>query len=348
MITTSITWSSYSTAQSCRRKYWLAYCEGVELADRSEAKSDALLIGDAVHRLCGGEPTVPDLPEHLGPIVSTMSATWLIRYGECTLGPERQIEAWVTDEVGVGIGDKVVSVTLGAHCDEIRKTEDRRIVVERKTAKRVDGNYLERLALDQQIALQAYLADVDTVIYDVIQVAPIKRELGETDQDFAERRAKAKAKNKSGTTNVKRRVEEHPWLYSQRLVKWYIDHPEALLRYDVTIEQERKIAAVSQIAGLAASLRLAQLDVLEQEEHDREAQIDLHFAQSTQRCFDWGRRCEYWALCTSGNSELVKQQLYTIRPKREGDPPTNRETMTEEPIEYVDPHTEAELARGAQ
>lgn len=322
---TAITWSSYSTAQTCRRAYWYRYCEGIEIGGANEAKADPLVIGDAVHRLCAGERTIPDLPEHLGPIVSTMAAAWLLRWQETEVTPSRQIEAWVTDEIEVGEGFARVLVTVGAHCDEIRDLGDRRVVVERKTAGRVDGHYLERLALDQQIALQAYLADVDTVLYDVIQVAPIKREVGETDEEFALRRSKAKAKNASGKTTITRRQTEALYTYQQRLARWYLERPSALLRCEVVIDQARKISAVTQVAGLAHRLRLDQDAVVHAEDHGSE--LDARFPQSTQRCFDWSRRCEYWNACTSGDNELVKQELYAIRTKREGDPPTNREIV---------------------
>lgn len=331
-IATAITWSSYSTAQACRRAYWYRYCEGIESTNQS--KSDALVIGDAVHRLCGGERVVPDLPEELGPIVNAMVAAWLVRWGELRVTPDRQIEAWVHETLVTDDPDGgQVEVTIGAHCDEIRTVpkpknmsewetfHDDTIVVERKTTTHVDRNYLDRLHLDQQIALQAFLAGTPRVVYDVIQRAPIKRQLGETDAGFLERRQEAARKNKSGKSDIKRKVEESIYSYRQRLVNWYNQNPDALLRCDLTIPYERQHRVVTQVANMARRLRLDQLDVIAGKHT-----IDDEFPQSTQRCFDWGRRCEYWDACTSADSDAVKAQLYTIRTKREGDPPTNGET----------------------
>jgi hypothetical protein len=324
---TSITWSSYSTAQKCRRAYWYTYCEGIERAGDGQ-QSEALLIGDAVHRLCGGETELPDLPEHLGHEVSTMTAAWLVRWGECMLTPEREIEAWRSTTLLVADGDDSTEVTLGAHCDEIRTLDDGSvIVVERKTAKRIDANYLDRLALDQQIAIQAYLAGTETVIYDVITRAPIKQRTGETEEEYLERKREAARKNKSGTSSIKRKVAESVQQYQQRIVDWYRDNlSEALIRVHVTVGTERALSAITQAIGLAHSLAKSQRLVLSAEtESERETNLDTEFPQSSQRCFDWGRRCEYWDLCTSQDSPVIKQELYQLRAKREGDPPTNQE-----------------------
>lgn len=322
---TAITWSSYSTAQRCRRAYWYAYCEGLEPI--GERDTEALQIGDAVHRLCGGEITLEHLDPEIGRIVSPMVAAWLVRWGEVAVTPDREIEAWRHTTLLVEDGADTTEVTVGAHCDEIRTDEDGEVyVLERKTTKHISRSYLDRLALDQQIAIQAYLAGTQRVVYDVIRRAPIERKRGETDEEFAARRAEAKRKNKSGTTNITRRVPETDHEYEQRLVEWYRDNlSEALIRCEITIGEERQLSTITQVVGLAHALAKAQRLVLASDPSDRAADLDVEFGQSTQRCFDWGRRCDYWDLCVSGDAPAIRHELYQIRTKREGDPPTNAE-----------------------
>lgn len=325
---TSITWSSYSTAQRCRRAYWYTYCEAIELAGL--AQDDALVVGDAVHRLCGGEPTIPDLPEHLGPIVAGMTAAWLLRWGETSVTPDREIEAWRT--VTLLVEDDAASmhteVTIGAHCDEVRTDEQGEVtVVERKTASRVDKNYLDRLALDQQIAIQAYLAGTSRVIYDVITKPPFRQSAGETEQQFVERRREAARKNKSGKSTISRRHPETVDEYCYRIAEWYREHlADALIRCHVTVSTERALSAITQVLALAHTLAKSQRNVLSATSiDDHAASLDCEFPQSTQRCFDYGRRCEYWDLCVTQDNNVLKDSLYQLRKKREGNPPTNKE-----------------------
>ena len=322
---TAITWSSYSTAQRCRRAYWYTYCEGIELA--GSAQDDALVVGDAVHRLCAGESTIPDLPYHLGPIVAGMVGAWLVRWGEMVVTPDREIEAWRTCTLLVEDEDANTEVTIGAHCDEVRTDEEGDVtVVERKTASRVDKNYLDRLALDQQIAIQAYLAGTTQVIYDVITKPPIRQSVGETEEQFVERKREAARKNKSGKSSIRRREPETIDEYSYRIAGWYREHlDDAVIRYPVTVSTERALSAITQVLALGHELAKSQRVVLASSIDDRAVNLDCEFPQSTQRCFDYGRRCEYWDLCVTNDQNVLKDSLYQVRKKREGNPPTNQE-----------------------
>jgi hypothetical protein len=178
-------------------------------------------------------------------------------------------------------------------------------IVEHKSAAQISGDYIDKLPLDLQVALYAhYLAQdmgivVSGVIYDVVAKAKLKQGEGETEEEFALRRAELIAKSKTGTSSAKRKMPESDEEYAARLAEKYDDlsmyHRETLL-----LSQDDILETVTEVWALSQQLLLAR----------RENQ----WFRNTDQCVGMNRPCPYFALCRSNDNPNVLENLYETRP----------------------------------
>jgi hypothetical protein len=130
-----------------------------------------------------------------------------------------------------GKADAIVRLPEGLH------------LLEHKTAASLDGNYLDRLWTDTQIALYShYLRQLGYpivgVIYNVLLKSRLKQSVGETQEEYEIRRAELAAKNKSGKSSAKRQMPESDEAFQARLAEWY-SRPEAFHREHIYLSEDR-------------------------------------------------------------------------------------------------------------
>ena len=97
---------------------------------------------------------------------------------------------------------------IAGKVDGIVRCHDGLYLLEHKTATVVDGNYLDKLWTDTQIALYGYYLrrlgyPIVGVIYNVLVKSRLKQAMGETQAEYEQRLAELAAKNKSGKSNAK-------------------------------------------------------------------------------------------------------------------------------------------------
>jgi hypothetical protein len=189
-------------------------------------------------------------------------------------------------------------------------------VYELKTASRIDGAYLEALWEAPQTGLYALYVErtlgvpVAGVLYDLCQKSSpqtVRRE-GETEDQYQVRAAELRSMNKSGKTTAKRQMPESWGEFYQRLFEIH-GKPEMYRREAIPITRDR-LAAVSE------ELWLQGLDM-------RAARQDGTYYRNERSCVQWGgRECEYLPLCRSGQSQIIRENLYRVKEDTRGKLPS--------------------------
>jgi RNA polymerase sigma factor (sigma-70 family) len=189
-------------------------------------------------------------------------------------------------------------------------------LLEHKTTSTLDGDYLERLWLDQQILLYSLAVQrtrnirLAGVIYNVLCKARLQQGKGETAAEFDARKAELLAKSKLGKTSAQRKLPESDAEFQQRLQVKYTDpamfHREVILfTPDQYAECEGELWMLTQ-QFLDAKRRQA-------------------FYRNTTQCFAYGRQCAYYPLCRANGAQHVIDTLYARRPPHEELQPTDAE-----------------------
>ena len=312
-----LTYSSLALFRNCRRAFRFRYVD--EIVPQRE-DDDALGFGTLIH----------DCLEHwhadrdLTAILARIDAACPLRGVD-----ERQRKTWhhatammkgyaarypVEDFVPVALehkfegaiinprtGAKSRALKMAGKCDGIVKIGDATYLLEHKTAARVDGDYLERLWCDLQIHLySAYIEQtmgtpVSGVIYNVLCKPTIRQGAGETEAEFEARRADLLSKSTTGKTSAKRKVPESDDDYQARLAAFYAT-PEAYHREMLYLSRDQIDAVRGEIWDMAQAV----LD----------ARRKGSWYQNTSYCFNWNRPCDYFALCRSNNSPIVRDNFY--------------------------------------
>jgi hypothetical protein len=200
------------------------------------------------------------------------------------------------------------SFVLAGKVDGIVRIGDEHFLLEHKTAAGVDAGYLERLWTDFQITLYAYYVEqalgirIAGILYNILVKARLQQSAGETEEEFAARRAELIAKSKTGKSSAKRRLPESDDEFQARLAAKYAE-PEMFHRELLYISREQFTTLRSELWELTqAFLDARRRDV---------------WYQNTSFCFQYGRPCPYFALCRSGGSPNVLENFYERRPPNE-------------------------------
>jgi hypothetical protein len=197
---------------------------------------------------------------------------------------------------------------LRGKVDGIIDQDGRLYLLEHKTAGRINSGYLERLWHDMQIILYSYGIEralgikLDGVLYNIIAKIDgnTKQGLGWTEEEYKIRHAAAAAKNKSGKSELKRKMPETDDAYQARLAEWH-SKPEAFIRQELLISNDKIDELEAEIWELTQAILLAR-------------RTKMWYKNSSQ-CFYHNRPCAYWALCSAGgNFETILENLYRIEP----------------------------------
>ena len=180
-------------------------------------------------------------------------------------------------------------------------------LLEHKTASNLDGNYLDKLWTDTQIALYShYLRQIGYpivgVIYNVLLKTRLQQRAGETEAEYQARLMELAAKNKSGKSNAKRNEPETDEQFQARLMNWYAQ-PEAFHRERIYLSAER--------------MAMLQDEVWEITQQYLDAKRRGKWLLNTAHCFAWGRPCEFLPYCQSGFNENVRDNLFDVKAPHE-------------------------------
>lgn len=193
------------------------------------------------------------------------------------------------------------SFVLAGKVDGIVRIGNEHFLLENKTAAGVDAGYLERLWTDFQITIYAYYVEkalgirIAGIIYNILVKARLQQSAGETEEEFAARRAELIAKSKTGKSSAKRRLPETDDEFQARLATKYAE-PDMLHRELLYISRDQFATIRAEFWELTqAFLDARRRDV---------------WYQNTSFCFQYGRPCPYFALCRSGGSSNVLENYY--------------------------------------
>jgi hypothetical protein len=196
---------------------------------------------------------------------------------------------------------------MAGKADAIVRRPDGLYLMEHKTASSIDGNYLDKLWTDTQIALYSFYLrqlgyPIVGVIYNVLLKSRLKQRAGETQQEYETRHAELAAKNKSGRSSAKRQMPESDDEFQTRLAEWYA-RPEAFHRELIFLSEDR--------------LAMLQDEVWEITQQLLDARRRGKWLMNTANCFAYQRPCEYLPYCQSGFNPNVRDNLYDIVPPHE-------------------------------
>ena len=191
---------------------------------------------------------------------------------------------------------------MAGKADAIVQLHDGMYLLEHKTAASIDGNYLDKLWTDTQIALYSYYLrelgyPIVGIIYNVLLKSRLKQSPGETQDEYEARHAELAAKNKSGKSTAKRQMPETNEEFQGRLSAWY-SKPEAFHREFIYLSEER--------------LAMLQDEVWEITQQYLDARRRGKWLLNTSSCFSYQRPCEYLSYCQSGFNPNVAENLYEI------------------------------------
>lgn len=321
-----LTYSALNAFRNCPQKYKLRYIDN--LAPRQRAET--LAFGSVVHEALQKWYTLSGDAQRLFKVLEQIDAQFPGRAGDATqrkywhlarailggyaacyaseefdiVALEKEFQAELRDPI---TAEPSSTLRIAGKVDGIVRVGKELYLLEHKTASLLDGNYLDKLWTDTQIALYChYLRQngfpIVGVIYNVLLKARLEQRLGETEEEFQLRREALAAKNKTGRSTAKRQEPETDLEFAARLSEWY-RKPEAFHRERIYLSDER--------------LALLQEEVWEIAHQSQEAQRRGKWLLNTSHCFSYGRRCDYLPLCQSGHNEHVRANLFNLVPAHE-------------------------------
>lgn len=304
----TVTYTELQTFNDCQRRHWWRYERCIQpVRERREALFLGGLVHGALERYHGGQGMEAALDWITGEQQSACEAWEQEACAQARAIVWAYQAHWIPDALSAQIGETEHQfqvclgreTTLMGKIDAIATVHGEVWLVEHKTASVVDDGYLSRLWCDFQIWLYAWAYEQETgrqvsgVIYNILPKPKIKWDcIEETPEAFEVRRAEAAAKNKSGTTNIKRKTAETLDAYEARCYSWLLDKG-GFHREPMPADREKMDTA----KGLALSLSL-------------DTMLGTR-RQNPSQCFKWGRACPYFPLCRAGdNCEMLVDTMY--------------------------------------
>ena len=314
------TYSSMSTFQNCRRRFWLRYQEGLVPIE----KPHALHFGSVTHdwletwhetRSLEAAQVVIErayADRHASAMAhrdwhyqSAMLLAYATQYAVETfevIELEREFSGHL---VNPSSDRRSRSFFMRGKVDGIVCDGGGLKLLEHKTAATITGDYVERLSMDLQIALYSYYArealgyPIESVLYNVLVKPKLVQSEGETEEEYQARRAQLIAKSKTGKTSAKRKMPESDEDFQARLAAWFAAESrftriELLLDMD-TIENVRQ-----QVWDICQEIL--------------EARRTGRWHQNSRSCFGFGT-CPYWPICVSKGNPIVAENQYRVEPR---------------------------------
>ena len=316
-----LTYSALNTFRNCPRKYKHRYIDNL----RPRAKVESLSFGSVIHSAieiwyrsvndANRLWKVLDFIDRSFPERATdesQMANWhlarAIFTGYASRYPTEdftiiEVEKTFTGQIrNPDTGRCSQTFVMAGKADAIVKRDDGMYLLEHKTAASIDGNYLDKLWTDTQIALYSYYLrelgyPIVGIIYNVLLKSRLKQSPGETQDEYEARHAELAAKNKSGKSTAKRQMPETNEEFQGRLASWY-SKPEAFHRELIYLPEER--------------LSMLQDEVWEITQQYLDARRRGKWLLNTSSCFSYQRPCEYLSYCQSGFNPNVAENLYEI------------------------------------
>ena len=202
--------------------------------------------------------------------------------------------------------EPIPGVYMCGKLDGLIKRDDGYWLLENKTASKIDGNYLEKLWSDFQIIMYCYYVkkcfniDCQGVLYNILLKCNLKKNAGESLEDFEARYSEACNKNKSGKSNIKRKEPESDVDFEARVAEFYQDN-EAFHREDIYISKANQKRVISEISELTK----AYINCVKRDS----------WYLNTDHCFRWGKPCEYFPICRSGDNPNIINNYYNKSPR---------------------------------
>ena len=276
---TILTNSSVTAFKACPKKYYWRYVREIEALERPEA----LLLGTAIHGFLESHyhqtPYTPpiDLTPKSQAILKGVREYYPILYmDDCDLFDPVAIEQVISGEIlnpetgrparEYAYGGKVDGLVILKKDVEGFKAGDL-LLLEHKSASKIDEAYFERLQLDSQLLLYSlYLsrmwgAPIAGTLFNVIQKPSLRQKKSESEAEYYQRL----------------RLEMNwPELYHRR----YLRFPEMRLH-----EIQKELWDAKNVIA--------------------KARQEGVFTMNSSACFDYHRKCDYWSLCSSENPEMI-------------------------------------------
>lgn len=179
------------------------------------------------------------------------------------------------------------------------KSSGRLFILEHKTTSAISAEYVDRIMLDQQIAIYAEAISrclkeaVCGAIYDILEKPSIRMKQGETDEEFEARRAELLAKSKTGKTTAKKKEAETALEFRERLRASIT--PENFRREIVEFDTGKLRDSMAELWAIAEDMKKAV------------------YYKNTGSCAQFGRACPYLSLCRAGGRVEDCGGLYEYR-----------------------------------
>ena len=319
------TYSAINTFRNCPRKHHLRYEQ--HLAPREKAAQ--LAFGSTIHRaleiwhdptdpqriervldyLDSAYPNLAHTPEEKAAwhLARAMALGYAKRYSQEEFYVVALEYEFAGDIRNPDTGARSQTFSMAGKVDGIVRIGEDFYLLEHKTAAALDGNYIEKLWADTQIALYShYLRELGFpivgVLYNVLLKSRLQQRTGETEEEFEARRTALAAKNRTGRSTAKRQEPETDLEFQARLSDWYAK-PEAFHREKIFLSEDR--------------LAMLRDEVWEVTQQYLDARRRGKWLLNTSHCFAWQRPCEYLPYCRSNGSPLIRDNLYEVRPPHE-------------------------------
>lgn len=277
-----LTHSSITAFKACPKKfYWRYVCE-VE----AKVRPEALLLGQAIHEFLEAHYrqipyTPPDnlTPKSLAILRGVMEGYPVMYLDDCDLFEPLALEKVIRGEIiNIETGRSARDFSFSGKIDglivlkkdvEGFKAGDL-LLLEHKSASRIDEAYFERLQLDSQLRLYALF---------------LSRELGTP--------IAGTLFNVLVKPGLRQKKNESEAAYHQRL-RLEMDWPEQYNRRYLRLSDYR--------------LQEIQRELWDMKNLISQAQREGVYTMNTASCHDYHRLCDYWPLCTSQDPDAVIQE----------------------------------------
>lgn len=303
-----LTNSMASCFQSCRKKYQFRYVDEIVRTDESVV---ALSFGSAVHAALERWFKY-GVKDDAVLVARSFPGLELENQIKAAVLVERYIQHWCEDEklfeiVGIeaefktplrnpDTNAKSRTFTICGKADGIVRMNGELFILEHKTTSCLDDVYIQRIQIDKQIAIYAdsisreMREPVAGAIYDIIQKPGIRMKKGETDEEFAARRAALIAKSKTGTTRAVKQEPETEDEFEARM-RGVVD--DSYFRREIIRFERAKIDEhIKELWSIAKDIRSG------------------NYYRNTGECNAIGRKCPYLDLCVCGGDMSLCEGLY--------------------------------------
>lgn len=322
----TLTFSALNTFRNCPRKYHLRYLEQLQPREKAESLAFGTVVHSALelwYRSTGDGNRLWKVLDHVDAQYpnrtsdpeqkSAWQYTRALIAGYAARYPVEDFEVVEIEKVFTGeirnpeTGRPSQTFVMAGKVDGIVRLDGELYLLEHKTAASLDGNYLDKLWTDTQIALYSFYLrqlgyPVVGVIYNVLLKTRIRQHEGETQAEFETRRAALAAKNKSGKSTAQRQMPETDDEFAARLSEWYAQ-PGAFHRERIYLSEDR--------------LAMLQDEVWEITQQYLDAKRRKKWLLNTSNCFAYQRPCAYLPYCQSNFNPNVRDNLFDIRPPHE-------------------------------